>query len=60
MKPNKSRTHNSEFLLCKEPGDVFTNVANCSNKSEADYLAALVYTESRVTQNVCSDILCNV
>jgi len=60
MKPNKSRTHNSNVRLCKEPRAVSTYVANCNNKSEADYLAALVCTESRGTQHVCSGILCSV
>jgi len=50
-------THNSDFLVCKEPKTFSTYVANCNNKSEANYLVALGYTESRFTQNVCSGIL---
>jgi len=60
MKPNKYRTHDSKFLLYKEPGAVSVYVANCNNKSEADYLAALVYTERRGMQNICAGILCSV
>jgi len=35
-------------------------VTNFNNKSEANYLAALSYIESRGTPNVCSDILYSV
>jgi len=60
LKPNKPRTHNSDFLLRNEHGAVSTYVTKFSNKSEANYLKAQVNIESGGTQNVCLGILYNV
>ena len=64
LKSNESRTQNSNFLLCNEPGAVSTYVANRNNERDAHYLAVLGYIKSRNANSLlrpslqCDELLC--